>query len=171
MLNLFASVVSFVAAAAAGFPDPATALTLENSVRVGQGRRTLTNAEGILGCPPGDYRTKAAKRQEGIIDAGPGWSVAKWYSDSFELALHIDDAGRSHGSSWRRTGKSAEWPDRFVWRIKWHWQASFRSSTPQLGQSLRPGRSAGIFSYVTRPPARQCRAPVGEWASPRDRPA
>jgi hypothetical protein len=78
-----------------------------------------------VGCPPGDYRTSAKDRKEGIVDAGPGWIVAKWYSDSSEYSLHVDDTGRSHGSGWTRTGNAAEWPDRFVWRIKWHWQKAF----------------------------------------------
>jgi hypothetical protein len=124
MIDLVCSAVSLIGAALALFPDPAAGLTFENSQRATLGR-TLSRAEAILGCPPGDYRTRAKERKEGIVDAGPGWSVAKWYGDSFEYSLHVDDTGRSHGSSYTRTGNAAEWPDRFVWRIEWHWQKAF----------------------------------------------
>jgi hypothetical protein len=125
MLNFIGGVVSFVSATLALFPDPAAGLTIEKSQRAMLGRTTLSRVESKLGCPPGDYRTGLTERKEGMVDAGPGWFVAKWYGDSFVISLHIDDAGRSHGFSWTRTGVPAEWPDRLLWRIKWHWHKSF----------------------------------------------
>jgi hypothetical protein len=98
MLNFTSGMVSFVSAMLALFPDPAAGLTFENSRRATLGR-TLSHAEKVLGCPPGDYRTSAKDRKEGIVDAGPGWIVAKWYSDSSEYSLHVDDTGRF---AWQR---------------------------------------------------------------------
>ncbi len=106
-------------------PNPAAGVTQENIERVVDGLPiTLAEAEAILGCPPGDYRTKQAERRQGITAAGPVWSVAKWYTDAWEVTLHVDDAGRVHGCGARRVEPPGR-IEQFIGRAKRQWRAWF----------------------------------------------